>query len=196
MMNFTCLPTNLNDTTDILSKNAKIVLVYGCILQCDSWGVLPYQIDLMSHKIGLGRNDVQSAIDELVKTGHLILIANDSLLVVEDFVIWNYYKFHKANNKKSQFHKQILEAEEQGKLTEGWHKLPYIAVSKKQQFLKGTFVVQEEEEKEVEKKDSLNKREISTSTSTTTSDSASLSDSVLNVKDNPITEQEIDDVFS
>ena len=89
----------------------------------------------MSYKIGLDRIEVESAINELVKTGHLVLIANDTLIAVEDYVIWNYFKFHKANNKKSQFHKQILQAEQEGKLTQDWHKLPYVAVSKKKQYL-------------------------------------------------------------
>ena len=141
-MNLICIPTNLNDTTDILTKNAKIVLVYGCITQADSWGILPNQVDLMAYKIGLDRQDIETALAELTKTGHIIPIANGTLLAVEDFVIWNYYKFHKANNKKSQWHKQILEAEKEGLLTSGWHTLPYVAVSKKQQFLKGTYVVQ------------------------------------------------------
>ena len=174
MMNFTCLPTNLNDSTDTLSKNAKIVYVYGCILQCDSWGILPNAVDLMSYKIGLDRKEVESAINELVKTGHLVLIANDTLIAVEDYVIWNYFKFHKANNKKSQFHKQILQAEQEGKLTQDWHKLPYVAVSKKKQYLKGTYkLVQDEGEVKVESKDSNTKRVVSNSnsTSTTTSDS-------------------------
>ena len=87
MMNFTCLPTNLNDSTDSLSKNAKIVYVYGCILQCDSWGILPNAVDLMSYKIGLDKQDIETAIAELIKTGHLIPIANGTLLAVEDFVI-------------------------------------------------------------------------------------------------------------
>ena len=200
-MNLICIPTNLNDTTDILTKNAKIVLVYGCITQADSWGILPNQVDLMAYKIGLDRQDIETALAELTKTGHIIPIANGTLLAVEDFVIWNYYKFHKANNKKSQWHKQILEAEKEGLLTSGWHTLPYVAVSKKQQFLKGTYVVQEEGEGEVkvESKDSNTKRVVSTSdsTSTTTSDSdlTSSSDSLLDKEYKDLTEKEIDDVF-
>ena len=57
MNNHVLIPTNLNDTTDTLTKNAKIVFVYGCLTQCDSWGILPNQPNLMAYKIGLNRTN-------------------------------------------------------------------------------------------------------------------------------------------
>tara|TARA_R100000654_G_scaffold27233_1_gene51215 strand:+ start:182 stop:841 length:660 start_codon:yes stop_codon:yes gene_type:complete len=216
MNNHVLIPTNLNDTTDTLTKNAKIVFVYGCLTQCDSWGILPNQPNLMAYKIGLSEQEVADAVKELDKVGLLVLFNRNTLLAVMDFVLWNHFKFLKTNKKRCQYEKEVLIAIKEGKLYEGWIELPTISMNKKESFLKDRLQVQVKEEVQVESKHSNTKKVVSTSNSTctTTSDSdlTSSSDSMgksipNDWKDVPdtwqtteqevgLTKDEVDDVFS
>ena len=215
MNNHVLIPTNLNDTTDTLTKNAKIVFVYGCLTQCDSWGILPNQPNLMAYKIGLSEQEVADAVKELDKVGLLVLFNRNTLLAVMDFVLWNHFKFLKTNKKRCQYEKEVLIAIKEGKLYEGWIELPTISMNKKESFLKDRLQVQVKEEVQVESKHSNTKKVVSTSNSTctTTSDSdlTSSSDSLSSSipkdwKDVPDTwestedkvglrKDEVDDVF-
>ena len=216
MNNHVLIPTNLNDTTDTLTKNAKIVFVYGCLTQCDSWGILPNQPNLMAYKIGLSEQEVADAVKELDKVGLIVLFNRNTLLAVMDFVLWNHFKFLKTNKKRCQYEKEVLIAIKEGKLYEGWIELPTISMNKKESFLKDRLQVQVKEEVQVESKHSNTKKVVSTSNSTctTTSDSdlTSSSDSMgksipNDWKDVPdtwqtteqevgLTKDEVDDVFS
>jgi len=59
------IPTNISDLTETLTKDAKIIYVYQCISQCDSYGVLQRNDRLMSDREGIPEDDVQSALHEL-----------------------------------------------------------------------------------------------------------------------------------
>ena len=223
MNNHVLIPTNLNDTTDTLTKNAKIVFVYGCLTQCDSWGILPNQPNLMAYKIGLSEQEVADAVIELDRVGLLVLFNHNTLLAVMDFGLWNHFKFLKTNKKRCQYEKEVLIAIKEGKIYEGWIEVPKISMSKKESFLKDInssrakgLQVQVKEEVQVDSKHSNTKKVVSTSTCTTTSDSdlTSSSDSISDstsdsiqdslpycLRDNDseqsseLTESEVDDVF-
>ena len=136
MNNHVLIPTNLNDYTETLTKSAKIVLAYGCLTQCDSWGILTYQSDLMGYKIGLERKEVVAGVEELEKAGLIVLFNRKTLIAIMDFVMWNHFQFLKTNKKKCQYEKEVTIAIKEGKLYEGWIELPPITKS-----IKGSLLI-------------------------------------------------------
>jgi len=196
MNNGALIPTNINDFTDSLSCTTRVVYVYGCITQCDSWGCIVNSPNLIADKIGLPVDDVKKSYRDLEQTGLILYIANRGIIIVKDFVMWNAFKFLKANDKKTQWHKEVQVAIDNGILPQGYLELPYIAVRKKKNFLKSLGLQDEGEvEGEVDSKDKTTKidntKGIYTSTSTSnslsnsikTSDSESISDSSSANKD-------------
>jgi len=192
MNNHALIPTNINDFTDSLSLTTRVVYVYGCITQCDSWGCVVNSPDLIANKLLLPVNQVEKAYKDLEATGLILYIANRGIIIVKDFVMWNAFKFLKANDKKTQWHKEVQVAIDNGILPQGYLELPYIAVRKKKNFLKSLGLQDEGEvEGEVDSKDKTTKidntKGIYTSTSTSnsvkTSDSESISDSSSANKD-------------
>jgi hypothetical protein len=180
MNNHVLIPTNLNDITDTLTKNAKIVLAYGCLTQCDSWGILTYQSKLMSYKIGLEQHEVVEGVAELDKAGLIVIFNHDTLIAIMDFVMWNHFQFIKINKKVCQWDKEVQVAIKEGELYEGWIELPTIPLKKKEKYLKSinsSRQVQVQEEVQADTKHSNTKEIVSTSTCTSTSDSESLIDS-------------------
>ena len=51
MNNHVLIPTNINDITDSLSLNTKVVYIYGCLTQCDSWGIMVNNQNLIANKM-------------------------------------------------------------------------------------------------------------------------------------------------
>ena len=201
MNNHVLIPTNLNDSTETLTKNAKIVLVYGLLCQCDSWGILPLNTNLTSYKIGLEEHEVAEAILELDQVGLIILFNQNTLIAIQDFVLWNHFQFLKTNKKKCQYEKEVKAAIKEGKLYEGWLELPTISMKSKDKYLKQVSQVQVQEEVQADAKHYNTKRVVSTSTCTSTSDSdsdsisESSSDSLLDKAYTDLTSKEVDDVF-
>ena len=188
MNNHALIPTNINDFTDSLSLTTRVVYVYGCITQCDSWGCIVNSPNLIADKIGLPVDDVKKSYRDLEQTGLILYIANRGIIIVKDFVMWNAFKFLKANDKKTQWHKEVQVAIDNGILPQGYLELPYIAVRKKKNFLKSLGLQDEvESEGEIDSKDIYNTKKVYTSTSNSnsvkTSDSESLSDSSSANKD-------------
>ena len=188
MNNHALIPTNINDFTDSLSLTTRVVYVYGCITQCDSWGCIVNSPDLIANKLLLPVNQIEKAYKDLEATGLILYIANRSIIIVKDFVMWNTFKFLKANDKKTQWHKEVQVAIDNGILPQGYLELPYIAVRKKKNFLKSLGLQDEvESEGEIDSKDIYNTKKVYTSTSNSnsvkTSDSESISDSSSANKD-------------
>ena len=179
MNNHVLIPTNLNDSTETLTKNAKIVFVYGLLCQCDSWGILPLNTNLTSYKIGLEENEVAEAIKELDKVGLIVRFNKNTLIAIQDFVLWNHFQFLKTNKKKCQYEKEVKTAIKEGKLYEGWLELPTISLKGKDKYLKQVNQVQVQEEVQADSKHNNTKKGVSTSTctSTSSSDSDSISSS-------------------
>jgi hypothetical protein len=186
MNNEVLVPTNLCDFTETLSKDAKILFVYQCICQCDSWGVLQRNDRLMSDREGIPENDVKSALQELEKMGLIVLIHNRLLIVVQDFVVWNYLKFLKGNNKHSQFEKQLKVAIKEGQLYECWLELINKGSKATRTMLKEFNIgvqVDIDDEDEIDSKDTNTNRVVSTSSSTSTTTSESSRDSSVSSND-------------
>ena len=188
MNNHALIPTNINDFTDSLSLTTRVVYVYGCITQCDSWGCIVNSPDLIANKLLLPVNQIEKAYKDLEATGLILYIANRSIIIVKDFVMWNTFKFLKANDKRTQWQKEIQKEIDRGILPQGYLELPYIAVRKKKNFLKSLGLQDEvESEGEIDSKDIYNTKKVYTSTSNSnsvkTSDSESISDSSSANKD-------------
>ena len=188
MNNHVLIPTNINDITDSLSLNTKVVYIYGCLTQCDSWGCVVNSPDLIANKLLLPVNQIEKAYKDLEATGLILYIANRSIIIVKDFVMWNTFKFLKANDKRTQWQKEIQKEIDRGILPQGYLELPYIAVRKKKNFLKSLGLQDEvESEGEIDSKDIYNTKKVYTSTSNSnsvkTSDSESISDSSSANKD-------------
>ena len=188
MNNHALIPTNINDFTDSLSLTTRVVYVYGCITQCDSWGCVVNSPDLIANKLLLPVNQIEKAYKDLEATGLILYIANRSIIIVKDFVMWNTFKFLKANDKRTQWQKEIQKEIDRGILPQGYLELPYIAVRKKKNFLKSLGLQDEvESEGEIDSKDIYNTKKVYTSTSNSnsvkTSDSESISDSSSANKD-------------
>ena len=191
------IPTNISDLTETLTKDAKILYVYQCISQCDSYGVLQRNDRLMGDREGIAEEDVKSALNELEKMGLIVFIANRLLLVVQDFVIWNHFQFLKVNEKHSQFERQLKTAIKEGKLYDSWLELVHMNKKKTKAYLKKSNLVQVDKEDEVEDdaKHTNTNKIVSTSTCTSTTTSESLRDSSVSSNDSDLTESEVDDVF-
>ena len=188
MNNGALIPTNINDFTDSLSKTARVVYAFGCITQCDSWGAIVNNPELIANKVALPINQVEQAYKDLEATGLIVYIANGTIIIVKDFVMWNHFKYLKSNDKRTQWHKEIQVAIDEGILPQGYLELPYVACRSKKKFLKSLGIQDEKEvEVEVDSKDKTikidNTKSVSTSSYTSTSDSESISDSSSANKD-------------
>ena len=136
MNNHVLIPTNLNDSTETLTKNAKIVFVYGLLCQCDSWGILPLNTNLTSYKIGLEENEVAEALIELDKVGLIVRFNKNTSIAIQDFCSVESLSIFKTNKKKCQYEKEVKTAIKEGKLYEGWLELPTISLKGKDKYLK------------------------------------------------------------
>ena len=186
MNNEVLVPTNLSDDTETLTKDAKILYVYQCICQCDSWGVLQRNDRLMSDREGIPEEDVKSALHELEKLDLIVLIHNRLLIVVQDFVVWNHLKFLKGNNKHSQFEKQLKVAIKEGQLYECWLELINTGAKNTQKMLREFNIgvqVDIDDEDEIDSKDYNTNKVVSTSSSTSTTTSESSRDSSVSSND-------------
>lgn len=175
MNNHVLIPTNINDITDSLSLNTKVVYIYGCLTQCDSWGIMVNNQNLIANKIGLEETKVIQSFEDLETVGLIKYFSNHNLIAITDFVMWNHYKFLKANDKRCQYQKEIQTAIDNGILPQGYLELPYVAVRSKKKFLK-SLGVQVEIDKEVDSNNNIIPKG-NTSSYTSTSDSESISDS-------------------
>ena len=81
MNNHVLIPTNLNDSTETLTKNAD-KFVYGLLCQCDSQN-LTLNTNLTSYKIGLEENEVAEAIKELDKVGLIVRFNKNTLIAIQ-----------------------------------------------------------------------------------------------------------------
>ena len=175
MNNHVLIPTNINDITDSLSLNTKVVYIYGCLTQCDSWGIMVNNQNLIANKIGLDETKVIKSFEDLERVGLIKYFSNRNLISITDFVMWNHYKFLKANDKHCQNEKEVQIAINEKILPQGYLELPFVAVRSKKKFLM-SLGVQDEIDKEVDSKDIIIPKG-NTYTSTSTSDSESISDS-------------------